>query len=449
MAIASVTIGLLALFSDLGLGGALVVRKDLSDRTAGTILTLMLVMGAVTAVVIAAASPLAAEIFGQPDLTPVLAVLGSTVLLNAPTWFYATILQRELEFWKRFKCQMAQSVTYASVAIATALAGAGVWSLVAGQVAGTLVFAGALLLEAPYRVRPSFDRRAARETIEDGRGFLAQSGVGFVETKADYMAIGGLLGTAPLGFYSMAFRIAELPYWAVTESVAKVTFPGFARMKHRGESVTASFLSVLTLVALVACPMGVLLSAAADPFTRAIFGEEWVPMIGTLAILAIWGTISNVEASLGWLMNSLGRAGLNAGISAVAVVPLVVAIVLAAKYGDIATVAWVMLAHQVACLIARMLAADRSLAVPLTEQWQAVRPVLAGSVGAWIAGRAVAEALAGAGPWPALLGSALAGAVVYAALASVVNPGILRGAIGQFRRILGRRAAPADAPEST
>ena len=56
VAIASVTIGLPALFSDLGLGGALVVRKDLSDRTAGTILTLMLVMGAVTAVVIAAAT---------------------------------------------------------------------------------------------------------------------------------------------------------------------------------------------------------------------------------------------------------------------------------------------------------------------------------------------------------------------------------------------------------
>jgi hypothetical protein len=147
-------------------------------------------------------------------------------------------------------------------------------------------------------------------------------------------------------------------------------------------------------------------------------------------------------------MNSLGRAGLNAGISAVAVVPLVVAIVLAAKYGDIATVAWVMLAHQVACLIARMLAADRSLAVPLTEQWRAVRPVLAGSVGAWIAGRAVAEALAGAGPWPALLGSALAGVVVYTALTSVVQPGILRHATGQLGRILRRRSAPADVTES-
>jgi lipopolysaccharide exporter len=448
VAIASVTIGLLALFSDLGLGGALVVRKDLSDRAAGTILTLMLVMGALTAVVIAGAAPLAAEIFGEPDLTPVLAVLGSTVLLSAPTWFYATILQRELEFWRRFKCQMAQSVAYAAVAIGSAIAGAGVWSLVAGQLAGTVVFAGALLLVAPYRVRPTFDREAARETVHEGRGFLAQSGVAFVETKADYMAIGGFLGTAPLGFYSMAFRIAELPYWAVTESVAKVTFPGFARMKHRGEDATSSFLSVLGLVALVACPLGVILSAAADPFTRVIFGAEWEPMIDTLAILAIWGTISHVEASLGWLMNSLGRAGLNAAISAVAVGPLVAAIVLAATYGGIATVAWVMLAHNVVCLLVRMVAADRGLAVPLAGQWRAVRPVIVGSVGAWAAGRAAAEALAGAGPFPALVGSVLAAAVVYAGLASVVNPGILRTATGQLGRILRRRAMPADAPES-
>ena len=61
-----------------------------------------------------------------------LAVLGATVVLNAPTWFYSTILQRELEFWRRFQCQLAQSVTYAAVAIGAAVAGAGVWALVAG-----------------------------------------------------------------------------------------------------------------------------------------------------------------------------------------------------------------------------------------------------------------------------------------------------------------------------
>src|SRR6185503_8748161 len=57
VALASVTIGVLAL------GGTLVVRKHLDDRVSGTIFTLMLAMGALTAVLIAATAPLAAAIF--------------------------------------------------------------------------------------------------------------------------------------------------------------------------------------------------------------------------------------------------------------------------------------------------------------------------------------------------------------------------------------------------
>jgi PST family polysaccharide transporter len=438
VALASVTIGLLALFSDLGLGGTLVVRKHLDDRVSGTIFMLMLAMGVLTALVIVAAAPLAAAIFDEPDLAPVLAVLGATVVLNAPTWFYLTILQRELEFWRRFRCQLAQSVTYAAVAIAAAAAGAGVWALVAGQVAGTLVFALALVAASPYRVRPTFERDTAVSTIREGRGFLAQSGLAFVELNADYMAVGGFLGSAQLGYYSMAFRVAELPYWAITEPVAKVTFPGFARMRHRGESVTASFLSVLRLVALVACPTGILLSATAEPFTVTVFGGEWLPMVGALAILGIWGTLNHIEASIGWLMNSIGRAGLNAGTSAATLPALLLGVILAAALGDIEIVAWVLLAHVVVSLLIRAVAAARRLEVPLREQWRAVRPALAGCAVAWPVARLVAEAL----PWaaPLTLAAALvAGAGTYLAVISLVEPGVAGRSAAQLRRTLARR----------
>ena len=66
VALASVTIGLLALFSDLGLGGTLVVRKHLDDRISGTIFTLMLLMGLLTALLVAGTAPLAASIFDEP-----------------------------------------------------------------------------------------------------------------------------------------------------------------------------------------------------------------------------------------------------------------------------------------------------------------------------------------------------------------------------------------------
>ena len=447
VALASVTIGVLALFSDLGLGGTLVVRKHLDDRVSGTIFTLMLAMGVLTAVLIAATAPLAAAIFDESELTPVLAVLGATVVLNAPTWFYSTILQRELEFWRRFRCQLAQSVTYAVVAIGTAVAGAGVWALVAAQVAGTLVFAVTLIAASPYRVRPTFERGTAVAAIREGRGFLAQSGLAYIELNADYMSVGGFLGSAQLGYYSMAFRVAELPYWAITEPVAKVTFPGFARMRHRGESVVASFLSVLRLVALVACPTGVLLSATAEPFTVSVFGSDWLPMIGVLSILGIWGTLNHIEASIGWLMNSVDRAGLNAGTSAATLPAFLLGVILAAMLGDIEIVAWVLLAHVAVSLLIRMVAAARWLEVPIREQWRAVRAVLLGCAVAWAAARAVSDALTWAAPLT-LIAALAAGAGAYLAVISIVEPGVVARSIAQLRRTLQRRGAAAGADGS-
>ncbi len=438
VALATVSIGAFALFNDLGLGGVLVVAQNLDERAKGTILTLMLAMGGVIALAVIAASPLVADLFDQPRLTPVLAALAATIVIGALTWFYETLLQRELEFSRRFRALMGQTLTYSVVAIVAAALGAGVWSLVAGQLAASLAYAGLLLYLVPDRVRPAFDRESARTTLREGRAFVAQGGLAFVELNADYLAVGRLLGTAQLGYYSMAFRLAELPYWAVTEPVAKVTFPGFARMTGRGEAVEGSFLSVLRLVALVACPIGVLLSAAADPFTRTLLGTEWLPMIGPLAILGIWGAISQVEASLGWLLNSVGAAGRNARISAVAVLPLVPGVIVAAHLGDIAWVAWVLLAHVLLSLAVRMLFVSRDLNIGLSRQWGAIRPVLGASLGAWAVARMIAESATGLPASGSLALSIAGGLTAYAGVSAVIERGALTQALKQLRRTLAK-----------
>ncbi|HET6830376.1 MAG TPA: oligosaccharide flippase family protein, partial [Solirubrobacterales bacterium] len=230
--------------------------------------------------------------------------------------------------------------------------------------------------------------------------------------------------------------------------VAKVTFPGFARMRHRGESVTASFISVLRLVALVACPTGILLSATAEPFTVTVFGSEWLPMVGVLAILGVWGTLNHIEASIGWLMNSVDRAGLNAGTSASTLPAFLLAVILAATLGDIEIVAWVMLAHVVVSLLIRMYAAARWLGVPLREQWRAVRPALIGCAVAWVAGRAVADALSWAAPLT-LLAALVAGAGAYLVTISLIEPGVVGRSIAQLRRTLRGRAGAASGEAPT
>ncbi|MGZ6694972.1 MAG: oligosaccharide flippase family protein, partial [Solirubrobacteraceae bacterium] len=154
VALATLAIGTLMIFNDLGLGATLVVRQDLGRRAQGTLLTLMLLMAVVVALVVAALSGVAASALGEPRLQGLLLVLAISVALSGPAWFFDAQLQRELEFRLRFIARSIESGVYAVVAIGLAVAGAGVWSLVIAQVAGILTSVVVAFLLVPYRVRP-------------------------------------------------------------------------------------------------------------------------------------------------------------------------------------------------------------------------------------------------------------------------------------------------------
>jgi lipopolysaccharide exporter len=441
--LATVAVALFNAFRDLGLGGALVLRQDLDRRAQGTILTLQLGLGVVVAALLAALSPPIADFFGEPRLAGVLALLSINVLLGGYSWFYETVMQRELEFARRFAALTTQSLSHAVVAIPLAALGAGVWSLVAGQIASTAALGIALAALAPYRVSPSFDRNAARDAFRTGRGFLVQGGLAFIQGNLDYLAVGRVLGATQAGYYSMAFRMGELPFYAIADPVAKVTFPGFARMRHRGEDPGPTFLTALRLVALTACPLGILLSAAAEPFTVAVFGEKWLPMVGALSVLGLWAVVRPVQVTIAWLLNSVGEAMLLASVSAVAVVALVPGLLLAAELGGITAVGWVMLADMVLSMLVLGIFVARRASVAVVDQWRALRPVLVACALMWPAARGAAELAINAPAGIALTVSVIAGLAAYAGALTVLEPGLLRHAVGQVGRTLGREPVPA------
>ena len=436
----------LGLVASLGLGGVFVVEQDLDDREKGTYLTMFLVMGAVFAVVMAALAPLAARFFEEPRLDDIVLALSVMVFFSGGlNWFYEALMQRELEFRNRFLAQMAQAVTYSVVGILLAALGAGVWSLVTGQIVGAVAYAAALLTLAPYRVRPAFDGAAAARGVREGRGFLVQTVTGFAAQNVDIVVVGRVLGAARLGYYSMAVRLCELPNWMIAESVAKVTFPGFARMRHRGQDVTPAFLSALKLVAFATCPLGIVLSGAAEPIVLVVFGDRWAGMIGPLAVLGIWGAVKPIRNTIAWLLNSVGHQAVLGRISLVMLVVLIPTAYIGAKAGGITDVAWVVLAESVVATAALAWFARSRAGVKLAAQWSAIAAVALACLVAWIACRLVAEAAADAVGILALGLPLAVGLGVYLAVILLVDPGLPRHALGQARRMVGRPtvAAPA------
>lgn len=437
VALATLAVTFSNVLRDLGLGAALIVRQDL-DRTAqGTALTMMLALGIVVALGLAAASPLLAKAFDEPRLDEVVAVLSVAVFIGGFAWFYETLMQRELEFRRRFVALLTQSVSYATIAIVLAAAGAGVWSLVVGQLSGYLVLSVAVYTLAPYRVRPTFERKAARDLLGTGIGFMAQGGLAAVQQNIDYIAVGRVLGANPVGLYSMAYRISELPYVGIAEPIAKVTFPSFARSLHHGESITQPFLATLRYVALVACPVGLLLSATADPFTRAILGDNWVGMIGALSVLGVWGAVRPLQGTIGWLLNSAGEARLLAWLSGLVLVPLIPALFIVADWGGIEAVAWVMLADVVVSLVLTGFYISRRVAVGARAQVGALGPVLAAGLASWIVARVVSDQASELAAGIALVLAVAAGLMAYAIAVRVAAPGLITQAATHLRQMRG------------
>jgi PST family polysaccharide transporter len=431
VAAAWLVVGMLMLFGDFGLGSVMALRQDLGSRALGTVFSLMLATSVAVAALIVAAAPLGAEVLEEPRLTGIVDVLAVSVLLGSVSWFYESILLREIEMRRRFAGLAVRSLVFAGCSITLAALGAGVWSLVVGQVAAAAASSATFAWLAPYRVRPAFDRAVARDVFHTGWGFIAQGAAAFLRRSADTFAIARVLGSNALGLYSMAFRLGELPFEAVGMPVTRVTFPGFARMRARGEDVKNSFLSVLRLVALVACPLCVLLSAAAEPFVLALLGDKWLPMVGALTALGIWGAVLQVEGTIGWMFNSVGEVALNGIVAGVMLVPLIPGTLLAAHYGGITEVAWVMTASMVLTWLVLAVLADRRVAISLREQWRALRPVLIACPVTWAAARGVTEATSDAVPaLISLIAATAAGSAAYLAVVALVEPGLPAQAVG-------------------
>src|SRR5437867_762534 len=144
---------------DLGIGGAVVQRVELTDRHVRTAFTFSLLVGVAVAAVIAMVAPLGAVAMRNPNVTPILRVLSVGFAFQAAATVAEALLRRQLDFRGLFFIDAGSFVLgYGGVAIVLAFRGYGVWSLVWGSIVQSLLASGAQLGAVRHSVRPLLAR---------------------------------------------------------------------------------------------------------------------------------------------------------------------------------------------------------------------------------------------------------------------------------------------------
>jgi PST family polysaccharide transporter len=371
--------------TDLGLGAALIYRSDAADRRVSSTAFWIGMFGAVVLFGIAwVVAPLAADVGPGDAVVPLLRVLALQFVFSALGKAHEYRLRRSLQFRRLFWPQLGGGLAKGVVSIALAVAGAGAWSLVAGQLVGTLWQSIALWVVYPFRPGLRISRRHVAPMMRFGLGIVAVGLLGRGAQNFDYLVVGAKLGAAALGVYYLAFRLPELVIVGGFQVANDVLFPFYARLRDgrldgRDDELRAGYLQTVRMGAMVAWPAALGMAALALPLVLTLYGETWRSAAAPMAFVALWAGLASLASMPGAILKALGRSWLLTATGVMQVAILFPAILLAAPYG-ITAVAAAQVAEKTVSLALLGVVIGRILRVPWHAAFTAGAPALGLSV---------------------------------------------------------------------
>jgi O-antigen/teichoic acid export membrane protein len=420
---------------DLGINQALIVTQDDDGAHADTAFSLTVVLGTALALLLAAVSPLVAAFLGQPGLVALLAVLAVNLPLRALGLTHYSLAQRGLDFRSRTIADFAEVVVRGTVSIAMAIAGLGPWSLVVGYLSGTLAWM--LVLWTQVRWRPALRIRRAdlSPLIRFGGGLTLIGVIGTAMGYVDNLFVGGVLGPAALGIYSLGYRLPETLIVDVVAAVGLVLFPALSMFQR--SALRAAALAATRYVALLTLPVVVILLTLADPLVLALFGHRWHQAARVIQVLSIGFAGWPIGQVAGSAYMATKRVDVMAKLAVPQGVILVILIALFVRHGIVA-VAACQAAVRVSFVAIGMWASTRVLGFRARELWSATWPPLVAAAGMTAVTLSVGQVTQS--PWPHLISGCVLGAAAYLGLIWLLAHDLLSD-ISRLTR--GVRTAPA------
>lgn len=288
-AVAMVALLAVLSFNELGVSLAIVRWPGEPREIAPTVATISLLASCLIYLGCFLGAPVFASAMGAPQATGVIRLLTLNVVLDGVTAVPHALIQRTFRQDRKMVADQVNNWGGTIVSIALAVAGMGAMSLAIGRLAGATAAGVLFVAYSPEPLRFGFDAAIARALLRFGLPLAGSSIIVFAVANIDQLVVGNVLGATALGFYVLAFNLSNWPVGMFSQPVRSVAPAAFARLQHDPAAMRRTFLSTVRLLAGVTLPVCLLLSGAAQPLVRFVYGASWAPASAALLWLGILG----------------------------------------------------------------------------------------------------------------------------------------------------------------
>jgi O-antigen/teichoic acid export membrane protein len=434
----------LSLLSELGFSAALIQRGTQDLFTLRAVFGAMLLSGGVLCVVTMSTAPFVVHYFDEPALTPLI-VIAAIQFLIIP---FMVIPQARLSAQMKFRALGVVGIVSAAISAGStllfALLGFGAYSLLGGILVSSLARAVALNLMSPFSHMPTLRWHAIRDFVSFSRYVVAERSIWYWYKEADTLIIGALLGTTPVGVFTVAKQIASIPLDRFAEAMNMVALPVFSSIKGDIARVKDAYLHSVRIAATLATPTFLGLAAVAPNAVMLALGPKWESAIPILQLLCLSMPVRLVGTISSPLAIAIGRPDISLRCVVAAAVCVPTGMLIGSQWGVYGVaVAWAV-SYPVAFLVAARLlsgALGCRMGTVLTPLAAPIGASLIMAIGVVLVQSGLSRAL------PSLFSLCLeiiAGAAVYVAALSILSRRHFQEAWSFGRALISKREnAPA------
>lgn len=435
-ALASACLAPVALLAGQGMGNAIVLMQEASEQHIATALWAVAISSLGLAAASVMAGPYLALLFHEPRLGILIFALAPGLVIFATGNIAATYERRNLHFKPVAIAYLAGRAVATIVAIAMALAGAGIWCLVARQLTEQTVTA--LLLWRPHwraaLHRPTL--RHWRELSRAGNAVAAANLVPTIQIRGLELILGYGFGVQILGFFTIARRLVDAVAGLIPGLFSSVSWSLFPRLQDKPDELRATMFWAVGIIYMASSPILALLGGLAPLWVPLVLGTRWLPACPFVQALAL-GAVARIL--LGYNLIALVAAGggfkrlmLELALTGA----LLLAVALALPLGIQGVTTAIALTPLLFAIPAFAILNNRA-PVPILQQLRRCAVYLVAAIPMLAAMDAMTLLVHGLNSWGETALAGLVGMAVYAAVLELVAPRQLRRAIEETRIELG------------
>lgn len=281
---------------DSGFSSALIRKNDARDADYNTVFITNLAVSIVLYLILFLSAPAISRFFVQPQLLPLLKLMGLIVIINAFAIIQRTIFIKNLDFKTQSKVSLISSIFSGIIGVIMACCGCGVWALAGQQISRQLLNSTFLWVFSNWCPKLKFSFRSFNELFNFGWKLLLSSLIDTIWREGSQIVIGKCYSSSSLGQYTRAKQFADLFSSNLTSVVQRVSYPALSSIKDDKQRLKLTYQRVIKITMLPTFVLMLGMAACSKSMIFILVGEQWLQCVPMLQIICTYGMLYPLHA---------------------------------------------------------------------------------------------------------------------------------------------------------